>query len=65
LKEGAALVSSEVAEKACAAALLAAEAEARRNQKGIWASASVIKNAESTDDILAGIGRFMLVEGTV
>ncbi len=65
LKEGAALVSGDVPEKACAAALLAAEAEAQRAQKGAWAGSSVIKNAESTDDILAGIGRFMLVEGTV
>lgn len=65
LKQGAALVSSEVAEKTCAVALLAAEAEARREQKGAWAGSSVIKNAESTDDILAGIGHFMLVEGTV
>jgi endonuclease YncB( thermonuclease family) len=65
LKEGAALVSSEVIEKSCAAALLAAEAEARQEQKGAWADSSVIKNAESTEDILAGIGHFMLVEGTV
>lgn len=65
LKEGAALVSSEITEKACATALLAAEDEARRSRKGAWAGSSVIKNAESTDDILAGIGRFMLVEGTV
>jgi endonuclease YncB( thermonuclease family) len=65
LKQGAALVSSEITEKACAAALLTAEAEARRRQKGVWAGSPVIKNAESTDDILAGIGRFMLVEGTV
>jgi len=65
LKEGAALVSSEIAEKACAAALLAAEDEAHRLGKGAWAGSSVIKNAESTDDILAGIGRFLLVEGTV
>ena len=65
LTEGAALVSSEISEKACATALLAAEAEARRTRKGAWAGSSVIKNAESTDDILAGIGRFMLVEGTV
>jgi endonuclease YncB( thermonuclease family) len=65
LKEGAALVSSEITEKACATALLAAEAEARQGQKGAWAGSAVIKNAESTDDILAGIGRFMLVEGTV
>ena len=65
LKQGAALVSSEIAEKGCAAALLAAESEARRDQKGAWAGSAVIKNAESTDDILSGIGRFMLVEGTV
>jgi endonuclease YncB( thermonuclease family) len=65
LKEGAALVSSDVIEKSCAAALLAAEAEARQEQKGAWADSSVIKNAESTEDILAGIGHFMLVEGTV
>jgi endonuclease YncB( thermonuclease family) len=65
LKQGAALVSSEIAEKACAAALLEAEAEARQAQKGAWAGSAVIKNAESTEDILAGIGRFMLVEGTV
>ncbi|MBV8926724.1 MAG: thermonuclease family protein [Bradyrhizobium sp.] len=65
LEAGAALVSSEVTEKGCAAALLAAENEARREQKGAWAAAAVIKNAESTDDILSGIGRFMLVEGTV
>jgi len=65
LKEGAALVSGEIVEKACATALLAAEAEARQAQKGAWASSSVIKNAESTEDILTGIGRFMLVEGKV
>jgi hypothetical protein len=65
LKEGAALVSSEIAEKACAAALLAAKTEARQAQKAAWAGSAVIKNAESTEDILAGIGRFMLVEGTV
>jgi endonuclease YncB( thermonuclease family) len=65
LREGAALVSSEITEKACASALSTAEATARAAKKGIWAGSPVIKNAESTDDILAGIGRFMLVEGTV
>lgn len=65
LRQGAALVSSEISDKSCAAALQAAEAEARREQKGAWAGAAVIKNAESTDDILAGIGHFMLVEGRV
>jgi endonuclease YncB( thermonuclease family) len=65
LAQGAALASVDVADKDCAAALLAAEAEARAAKKGTWAGTSVIKNAESADDILAGIGRFVLVEGTV
>jgi endonuclease YncB( thermonuclease family) len=65
LAQGAALASSEVADKDCAAALLAAEAEARGGKKGTWAGMNVIKNAESADDILAGIGRFTLVEGRV
>jgi endonuclease YncB( thermonuclease family) len=65
LAEGAALFSSEITDKACATSLLAAEAEARQAQKGAWTGSAVIKNAESTDDILSGIGRFMLVEGKV
>ena len=65
LKQGEALVSADVAEKDCAAALFAAEAEARQAKKGTWADASVIKNAESPDDILTGIGRFTVVEGKV
>jgi endonuclease YncB( thermonuclease family) len=65
LAEGAALASSEIADKECAAALLAAEGAAKAAKKGVWNSPAVIKNAESTDDILAGIGRFLLVEGRV
>jgi endonuclease YncB( thermonuclease family) len=65
LAEGNALVSAEIADKDCAAALMASEAEARRQKKGNWADPSAIKNAESPDDILAGIGRFMVVEGKV
>lgn len=65
LAQGEAMVSAEVADKECAAALLAAESGARQARKGAWAGRSVIKNAESPDDILAGIGRFMLVEGKV
>ncbi|SFJ33043.1 nuclease homologue [Bradyrhizobium sp. Gha] len=65
LTNGDALVSAEIAEKDCAAALMSAEAEARRQKKGSWADPSAIKNAESPDDILAGIGRFMVVEGKV
>jgi endonuclease YncB( thermonuclease family) len=65
LAQGDALVSAEIADKDCAAALTAAETEARRQKKGNWADPSAIKNAESPDDILAGIGRFMVVEGKV
>ncbi len=65
LAQGAALASPDVTDKDCAAALLAAEAEARTAKRGIWAGANVIKNAESAADILAGIGRFALVEGRV
>ena len=65
LAQGAALASPDVTDKDCAAALLAAEAEARAGKKGIWAGTGVIKNAESAADILAGIGRFVLVEGRV
>jgi endonuclease YncB( thermonuclease family) len=65
LAQGDALVSAEITDKDCAAALMASEAEARRQKKGNWADPSAIKNAESPDDILSGIGRFMVVEGKV
>jgi endonuclease YncB( thermonuclease family) len=65
LRQGEALVSADIADKDCAAALFAAEAEARQAKRGTWADASVIKNAESPDDILTGIGRFTVVEGKV
>jgi endonuclease YncB( thermonuclease family) len=65
LAQGEALVSPSVSDKDCAATLLAAEAAAREAKRGIWADPTVIKNTESSGDILAGIGRFMLVEGKV
>jgi len=65
LAQGDALVSAEITDKDCATALMASEAEARRQKKGSWADPSAIKNAESPDDILSGIGRFMVVEGKV
>lgn len=65
LAQGEALVSSLVTDKDCAAVLTAAEGEARQARRGIWADAAAIKNAESPGDILAGIGRFTLVEGRV
>lgn len=65
LAQGDALVSAEIADKDCATSLMSSEAEARRQKKGNWADPSAIKNAESPDDILSGIGRFMVVEGKV
>jgi endonuclease YncB( thermonuclease family) len=65
LAQGEALVSASVADKDCALSLTAAEAAARRAKLGIWADPSAIKNAESPGDILAGIGRFTVVEGRV
>jgi len=65
LAQGAALVSGSVANKDCASALAAAEAAGREAKQGIWADPLAIKNAESPGDILAGIGRFTVVEGKV
>ena len=65
LAKGEAVVSADVSDKDCAATLLAAEAAGRDAKRGIWADPAVIKNTESSGDILAGIGRFMLVEGKV
>jgi endonuclease YncB( thermonuclease family) len=62
---GSALVSPDLEDRGCAAVLLSAEAEARQAQRGTWAVNDVIKNAESPDDILTGIGRFAVVEGKV
>jgi len=65
LAQGEAIVAPDVSDKDCAATLLTAEAEAREVKRGIWADPTVIKNTESPGDILAGVGRFMLVEGKV
>jgi endonuclease YncB( thermonuclease family) len=65
LAQGDALVSATVTNKDCALVLVAAEAAARQSRRGTWADSSAIKNAESPDDILAGIGRFIVVEGKV
>lgn len=64
LARGAALVSAAPIERECARALLAAEATARTARHGLWAG-SAIKNAENVADILAGTGRFAVVEGRV
>jgi len=65
LRRGEALASVDIADKNCAAALAAAERMARDGKLGIWAQPSAIKNAESSGDILAAIGHFAVVEGTV
>jgi endonuclease YncB( thermonuclease family) len=65
LAQGEALVAATVADKDCAATLFAAEAGARRAKRGTWADPAAIKNSESPGDILAGIGRFTVVEGKV
>jgi endonuclease YncB( thermonuclease family) len=65
LAQGEALVSASVTQKDCAAVLTAAEAEARQARRGTWADPSAIKNTESPGDILAGVGRYTVVEGKV
>ena len=65
LAQGEALVSTTVTDKSCAMVLIAAETAARDAKRGTWADPAAIKNAESPGDILAGIGRFAVVEGKV
>jgi endonuclease YncB( thermonuclease family) len=65
LARGEALVSADIADRGCAAALAAAETAARQARRGTWANSSVIKNAEKPGDILASIGQFAVVEGKV
>jgi endonuclease YncB( thermonuclease family) len=65
LTQGEAIASATVNDRECAATLLAAEAIAREAKRGIWTDPSAIKNTESPGGILAGIGRFSLVEGKV
>ncbi|WP_246801759.1 thermonuclease family protein [Bradyrhizobium genosp. L] len=65
LRQGLVLVSPDSVAKDCTALLMAAEAEARAAKSGTWGELTVIKNAESPGDILAGIGRFAVVEGRV
>jgi endonuclease YncB( thermonuclease family) len=65
LAQGKAIAAATVSDGECAGTLMAAEASAREAKRGIWADPSAIKNTESPGDILAGIGRFTLVEGKV
>ena len=59
------LVCRRCGRQDCAGTLAAAEAEAVGAKMGIWSIPTAIKNAESPGDILAGIGRFTVVEGKV
>ncbi len=65
LRRGEALFAADVADRDCAGTLAAAEAEAGTAKIGIWSAPTAIKNTESPGDILAGIGRFTVVEGKV
>lgn len=65
LRQGTVLFSANVADSACAGTLAEAEATAMSAKLGIWSAPAAIKNAESPGDILAGIGRFTVVEGKV
>jgi hypothetical protein len=65
LAQGEALVSATVTDKNCAKVLIAEENAARDAKRGTWADPAALKNAESPGDILAGIGRFAVVEGKV
>lgn len=62
--QGAALAGAGLIDAGCATELHAAEVAPRRDKRGVWA-ANVIKNTESPGDILAGLGRFTVVEGRV
>ncbi len=65
LSQGFAVSAGNISDKACAMELAAAENDARSARRGLWAAPAAIKNAESTADILAEMGRFSLVEGKV
>lgn len=65
LTNGEAFASPTVRDPDCSRALLAAEATARAARRGIWSGSVALKNAKSTDDILARRGRFTVIEGTV
>jgi endonuclease YncB( thermonuclease family) len=65
VKQGKALVSPTLADKACAASLILAETAARLAKQGIWSNPAVILSAGNPGTILARIGQFTVVEGKV
>lgn len=65
LRQGAAMAYPPASDRDCSRELLTAENAARTARRGIWAGSAALKNAERPGDILAGIGRFLVVEGKV
>ncbi|MEH2511733.1 endonuclease YncB(thermonuclease family) [Nitrobacteraceae bacterium AZCC 1564] len=65
LRQGTVMAYPPGRDQDCSRDLLAAENTARTARRGIWGSSAALKNAERPDDILAGIGRFLVVEGKV
>ncbi len=65
LAQGEALVSADVTDKECAPQPDRRRSGGARAKRGTWADPAAIKNTESPGDILAGIGRFTVVEGKV
>ena len=65
LSQGEALASMTMTDKDCSAEWAAAENSAREARRGLWGDVSATKNAEMPGDILARMGQFTVVEGTV
>lgn len=65
LRRGVIIAYPPASDRDCSRELLAAENVGRAARKGLWAGSTALKNAERPDDILAGIGRFLVVEGKV
>lgn len=66
VEEGLARAYSYEDNRGCAAELIALEAKARRNRKGLWAGAAYApRPASSPRDLMRYAGSYQLVEGTV
>jgi endonuclease YncB( thermonuclease family) len=66
IAQGHARVAARVGDKSCARRLLQAERAARAAGLGLWADTNyLIKKAENPEEILAGRGTFVVVEGKV
>ena len=65
LSQGEALASGTMTDKECSAEWMSAENAARAVKRGLWGDPSATKNAEMPGDILARMGQFAVVEGTV